>query len=331
MKNYLILFILFVYIQPLQASDIGLSLTQTALTKTKSLSGSADLGNSKAEKTDSSDYLWNGSYTSTSTEVTTANNEKVLDTSTEVSTGLNFSNLNGVSCGLSIDYTKIPDEELTNFGGTLTLGYKYKFKNKLKSENQTPDIEEADEFVPSLGFDLSTGSVNYDQKFTLQRRRPNGSSRPFSGNETIAQKFNGISLKLNPWEWFTLGLSYKKYSYSKDVNQFLLFLDSHNSINSLSAGISQVLAGFYDQESSISFDFYITENWEVDLSHTITRIISDGSQSRSSTLSVNYSYDISKNWKIGVGITGSRSGSSATTTAEDTSDSTANAKIGYVF
>ncbi len=326
--------ILSLFAQPAFATETGLSYTQYAQTKTNVLSASGEFGSKTVSDKDPS-YDWNTSYSNSISEVTSATNEKVTDTTNDFQVGVGFNHSSGFSGGLNLDYSRIPEEELTNIGPTFTLGYKYKFdstntstkpEKKIQSSDEPEVAEESDEdgFTPGIGLDISYGSVNYIQKFTAQRREK-GSVKPVTGNETITQKFAGISLNINPREWVSLQLRYKKYTYSKDVNKFLQFLDARSPVT---LGISQVLSGFIDNENSIELDFYITENWDLDFDHTIYRLQSDGSQSTSDSAQLNYTYKLTTDWKLGLGVSNTKASSASTGISSQTSGT---GKVSFQF
>ncbi len=311
---------------PAHATNIELELSQGSETKSQELSadgqfGSSDSKKKKREKEENS-YLWDLSYTHSTIQVKQQTGGVITDNSHSVTVGAGLETPSRFSFNTDLNYSKTPEENLQSYGPSMVFGYTYEFgkkktfkkKNSQKDDNDNDDEED---FKPSVGAELTIGYDNYVQTFgKTARRKANGVARPVTGSNEINKKSGELSLKVHPWSWVSARASYTKYSYNKDVNEFLQYLDVH-AIGHVSAGMEDALAGFYSDTKTVSLSFYILEDWELDLEHSASTVISD--QSESSYDKGTVYVDLGETWRLGAGFEYSKSNGS---TAVEPTDKT---------
>ena len=155
-------------------------------------------------------------------------------------------------------------------------------------------------FVPYLAVDFNFQNLDYVQTFdTKGQRRLLGPAMPVTGKNTINQKSSQLTIRGKPVSWARVKASYTKYTYSRDVSDFIQFLDTHNLVGNLSSGFSSALSGFYDNTVSFGISFFPHRDWELALSRSSSKVIYDESVSTTDKL-VGY-WDFRESWRLGLG------------------------------
>lgn len=259
------------------AAGLGLQLDQSDQTRAQQILGDGSYGDP--------DFVWDMSYTHTTSTA------GVTDTTHDLVAGSGYATKN-MSANLDLNYSRTPEENLMSFGPTASLSYTYFFESPRK---KTID---SDPFRPSIKGILELGTLNFVETFGTAARRKLV-SRPASGNTTIQQRSVLVGTRIKPWSWMQFKASFTKYSYNKDVNQFLQYIDS-SVVARVSSGISNALAGFYDTNGKLELDFYFLENWELDVAESQAHIIADDSNSSTAALTLARTFDPA--WTVAVGV-----------------------------
>jgi hypothetical protein len=226
----------------------------------------------------------NSKSTDSTTGVTISNDTH------QVNGGMGWAGSSGISMAGDLSYSKTPDESLSSFGPRLSAGYTYRF--------------ESEGFRPTLGIKLDISSVRYTQTFstdTSGRRGGGGGGppRPVIGENAIRQSSAKISIKTRPISFAALKLSFKKYTYDKDVAQFLSFLDSQSAVRTNVSTFSSAVSGLPESDSSVSFILYPIEDWN--LTFGATSSISALDQSKGQTYLAEIEHDFTDLFNVGLG------------------------------
>lgn len=277
-------------------------------TFTEELTGSGkfpkamDRDSESTEKT--TDFSWDLGYsntTSTSTDATTGT--KIVDKTNDVNLGVGLETPGRFAADLGFDYSATPDENLADYGPNLAVGYTYEFSghNLKKKKNQAADDDEKP-FHPDIGIKLSGASLDYVQTFTTAsvKGRRKAVTRPKTGANKIKQTSVGLTLSSTPLKWFSVKISGTRYSYDKDPNQYLSFLDSNRVISNRSSGLSSTVSGFPENELRLYFNFIFSDEWTSDFSETAARSVVDGTVAWTTKLQV-YK-DFGESWTVGLGL-----------------------------
>ncbi len=272
------------------AWPLGLTFdsSQSSSTKSNTLSANGQLGDQPAE---SITYNWNGLITKSTTTSTDSSGNTALDTTTELGAGVGLETSNLIYSNLDYSYSSIPEENLKVAGPAMSLGYTYKW---------------AGERPANLGADVSYGFSSYDQTFeTTVTRRRGSVTRPVVGSNQIKQTVTSFTIRGRPFPWISAKVSWSKYSYSKDINSFLQFLDNQTFLNSSSSGLSNTINGFYEDSVKIAFSFYFLTRFELYVSSANSKVASDGSSVALKKFMLYY--DLLESWKVGLGAESSLS------------------------
>jgi hypothetical protein len=275
---------------PAQATELGLDLYQGSSSKSQAVSASGDFAKG---------FDWDLNYTRTVSDTTSAANASLQDTSHEFILGLGLETPELFSAGIGVHYTSTPEENVQSVGPEFSLGY------TLKAEKTKDDA-----FRPRANLELTAATQNFAQNFAGTKTRRNGNTRPVSGENTIEQKALGLKLKFKPWSWFALKASYTAYSYNKDVNQFLQFLDSTKALVA-TTGLSSAVTGFYKNTLLAGVTFYFLEDCNIALSRAVSTIALD--DSIATTDKIMLEYEMNESWNLGIGTEKLQSSSSAIT------------------
>ena len=322
-----------------QATSLELETSQSTQTKTYEISGSGDFN--KPNEAETNTYGWSLSADRSRTEATSSSGNTITDNTTDLAAGVGVEMPSQFRSGASFNYSATPEENLKSSGFTISAGYTYNFDELSKGPSATkpvmtageaPDMQESreaspsgSEFSPYLALDLNYESLDYVQTFEAKPPRlSQGPSRPTSGKNTINQKFTQVTVKLKPYRWVRLKVSYTKYSYSRDVSDFLQFLDSHDLLGKVSSGFSTALSGFYDNTVLVGASLFPSSDWELAASRSTSKVISDDSLSTTDKLVVYWNF--AEAWRLGVGASVSKSNTSGSTASNQS-----NLSLGYEF
>lgn len=322
-----------------QATSLELEASQSSQTKTYEISGSGDFNKSK--EAEANTYGWSLSADRSRSETTNSSGSAITDNTTDLAAGIGVEMPSQFRSGASFNYSTTPEENLKSSGFTVSAGYTYNFNElstgpaatkPVMTAGDAPDMQESreaspsgNEFSPYLAADLNYESLDYVQTFEANPPRlPQGPSRPTSGKNTINQKFTQVTLKLKPYRWVRFKVSYTKYSYSRDVNDFLQFLDTHDLLGKVSAGFSSALSGFYDNTVLVGVTLFPSSDWEIAASRSTSKVISDSSLSTTDKLAVYWNF--AEAWRLGVGASVSKSN-----TAGSASSTQSSLSLGYEF
>lgn len=287
------------------ASSVTVDMSRSTDYQSTSVSAEGPLGEpaskrSKAEKATAFD--WNLFLSRSSVRSTSTTGQEVTDVTSTVSGGAGLETPGRFTAGADFQMSSTPDESLLSYGPSVSAGYTYPFTGAFEED-----------FLAKTGVKITASKQDYVQTFKT------GSSgrrlaRPTTGTNSITQNSVELSWFVKPVSWGRLKLAGTSYSYSKDVNEFLAFLDVQPAQNETS-GLSTALSGFAKSDSSIEIDFYFLETWELDLKTKVTKLQSDSSTSTYRSLAV--FKDIGSQWRFGFSTKQSKSDSSTTTTTEN--------------
>jgi hypothetical protein len=245
-------------------------------------------------------WLWNLALTYSKTSSTDeATQTKVVDKTTEVAGGVDWESADHLTVGLGLSFSSTPDENLVGYGPEINFGYTYEFaksmansKTKECALNDTADRTnearqkpsekdakcdsdaDAGIFHPSIGLNEAIQYMSYVEKLNGVTRLRNR-TRAVTGTNDIHQTSFQTDLKVKPYRFLRTTLRGTVYHYDRDVNQFLAQLDSARGVRFNNSGLSSLVSGLPAYSGEILMDFYIGENWEVDLSATDAVSITD--------------------------------------------------------
>lgn len=291
-----LLLLLVVSLAPIFASASNNVESDTAIgtyTKSEDFSAMGRFGDPdrKTRETQTT-YTWNAGVTSTtsiSSDPTTGQN--ITDKTTDFSGGLGLDTPNKVKAGAGLDYSTTPDEKLTDFGPNAYVGYTHEFKHRRRRHS-----DDLDDFNPDIGGKLGFTTLNYGLTQKIPRSK---TGQVLKSATSIRQNAWAFALTSNVTSWFYVKISETLYSYNKDPNAFLAFLDSKRVLANRTAGISGAVNGFPQNETGGDITFYLPDDWSLDLSETVAKSIIDGTNAYTSKVIV--AKDVGDDWNIGVG------------------------------
>ncbi len=225
-----------------------------------SVTGDVDL---PAGEDEEKSWNWKLAYNySTSPPTAAANGTSVRSATSQFIGGVGYQS--DWTADLDLNFSRTPSEALKSFGPTLSVGY-------------TIDFASEDEFEPSVDLTLSLGTTSYQQDFTsdtlpTKRRKPRGSTT----SEKIRQNSIRPQLTVSPISWLSASLSYTRYTYDRDVAEFLSFLNQPQSIRLGVGGFADTLDGFAEQSTDVSATLHLATDWDLEGSATWTRSKSSG-------------------------------------------------------
>jgi hypothetical protein len=287
-------------------------------------------GESKSEK-GSGWWNWNLGYDYSVINVgsSTLSNGKSTgsDHTSAFSGGFGFSNQ--WEAGLDVSYSKTKEENLTSFGPAVKLGYTFhlsshKDKKATKTPNKKADTgkytdedtdedtdegtdEGTDDFVPTLRFSVTGKSIGYTQTFAgaSVRRNQGKPAKPTSGSQSIRQTEINFSTTLAAFSWVNLRLAYTRYSYNRNVPNYLALLDDPRALKNGAANFGSTLSGFssHDIETTLSFHLPLDLDFDVTGSQSTSAADSSKTLTLGSTLTKTWG----ESWKTGVGYQQNRS------------------------
>lgn len=302
------------------AGSVELQGTQSSAIKSQEISADGAYNpKDKSKKGEEVQFNWDASYTHStmqSPDPTTGIN--IIDTTHDLVFGSGVETPGHVTLNIDLNYSTTPDENLKDSGPTLTAEYQYFF-----GEETTND--DSDSFRPSLTGKVGYGYLNYDQSFSTSKpaRRKTAPPKPVFGNNTIGQRSVILGLKYKASSWITFKETYTKYQYSRDVAQFLQYIDLP-ALAKVSSGIDSALSGFYTYTSKFEILLYFLKDWELDYANSQSRVAADLSFTTENDLIL--SYDINDDWTVGGGI------EDVTSTSPTTPpDNSVVAKLTYYF
>ena len=246
-----------------------------------------ELGMGKAAPSrhpENASWNWKLGYTSsTSPPAPAANGPSVKASSSQFIGGFGYRA--NWSADLNLIYASTPSEELTSFGSTLNLGYTFRFGSesgapqskttarKISQKSVEQNEEDEDEvFVPSLELALALGTTGFDQSFSSASvATKRGKPHSLTTSEKIRQNLVKPELTGTPVPWFTLSAAYTRYTYNRDVNEFLNYLNQPRSIRIGVGGFADTLDGFADHSGELTATLHLGENWDFESSVTLTR------------------------------------------------------------
>lgn len=174
------------------------------------------------------------------------------------------------SVGLNYSLGRSPEENLTLHGPTASLGYN-------KGE---------------WTFDASLSSVEYSQSLTTADRTSKVVT-PTTGTNSIRQ--NSLRLGMN-WvvdESIDIYLSFTKYRYSKNLDDFIHYLDIYDGNTNLLAGLQNQFSAFNDNVVNLKTKLEI-EEW--DITYSLLRAVSATNDKVTLFHTIEFSHDFADQW-----------------------------------
>ncbi len=277
----------------------GLEFSGASSTSTSSFGAqySADLEREK--KTDPKKN-WNIGYTRHRTKSTQTSGAEIVDITHDVMFGGGIEVPDKFSLDGDFLYSTTPEEGTNNWGPSLTFSQNFDLvtkktahekasnsknvaktpatngksnlsvaKNANHQETDEDDEFDDDEFVPTLGYSVTLGYLAFQQSFsgTIQRRLT-GATRPISGKSSIAQKSIGLGLRFQPLELLGFKVHHTRYTYDKDVQSYLQYLDNASFTGFVSSGYESSVQSFLDSQTDVKASFYVGTSWTIDVGAT---------------------------------------------------------------
>ncbi|MBN8555287.1 MAG: hypothetical protein J0L93_07580 [Deltaproteobacteria bacterium] len=255
----------------------------------------------KSQVDDLSQWLWNIDFQFARTTVTddAVFTKKIIDRTFTGTFGFGYDSI--WSGGVSFDFSRTPEEKLTNLGPLFYMGRKFDWK--------------------SLRLKASGGFESYTQDVESQpRRRSITLRRSFKFLQTSL----GFFASLDPAEWLNISAGYIQYFYSRDIATLVNNLDSKRVIAQTTSGLSSTLSNFAKNSISTTFNFYPYDIWELAMGGVLSRLESEARWVK--ILQISTRYELFKAWSLGVGYERSFNGSSL-----DPDQNLYSAQIGFRF
>ncbi len=232
-------------------------------------------GETESVKNSDEGLFWNlGLAYARSTITVPATKREIIDRTSTATGGLGWQE-NNLEFGGGLAYSSTPNERLHDRGPNLYLGYTFK--------KQDAD----DEFTPA-----------FDIKGSYSRLRYAVDERNGRPSIDLNQSSHGIEAKWSAFRWASLLGSYTSYSYDRDVNRFLAFLDSGKAVRLGLARFASTVSGFPSHVAEILFTLKPIEAWKLEFDGA--RIVSQADGSITYARKVTLSHEIDK-WEVGVG------------------------------
>lgn len=268
-------------------------------------------------------YTWNAGFTSTrATSVDTTTGSTVTDVTRDGSGGFGLQTPKHFAADFGFDYASTPDERLVQHGPNIGVGYTYFFAQQNNSQAQVKSEDLESPFHPDIGARLSLASVDYVQTFGsgfIGRRA--GVLRPATGENTITQGAPTLSITGDPLKWLSLKIAFTSYTYNKDPNKFLAYLDSTRVLRNRTTGLSSIVNGLPRNETLLQAIFDLSEDWSFQFSEIVARSVVDGS--RAFTTRLIFFKDLGEAWNLGLGLENDKS--------EDVKDNLLLINVKYIF
>ncbi|PWU21008.1 MAG: hypothetical protein C5B49_03325 [Bdellovibrio sp.] len=234
--------------------------------------------------------LWNLGYTQ-ARFVDTVPAGQVVDINHELTAGLTGEYHENFLVDGTFTYSATPLESLAGFGPTLGVGYFFHFGENSSEEKSTAR--------PYLLLRMSGSLMKYTQTLS-GTNRATGATRAARGTNSIDQASIELSAKAKIRRWLKVKVSVKKYSYNRNVADFLNQLDSQLALRSATAGLSSSVSGLPATDTKIEFTFRIGESLDLITSALWSASAVDGSLGR--TLRATLEQDFGENWRLGLGV-----------------------------
>jgi hypothetical protein len=218
-------------------------------------------------------------------------NESVLTRTTGIQMGAGWEQqwLARVDLGFALS----PADRYHQLGPSVELGRRF----ELGAPNESgfaPTIELRGLFS-YLRF---TQSFNNDTGSRPEGRRARRVSQT-TGTEAIAQTGAGLEIATAPWAWLSTRFYYLHYTYDRNLDAFLEFLDSPRAVRAGAAGFSSVLSSFPSQTFGFGFLFSVGSRWQLGLDGIRSRNALDGSDMDTARAQV--WYELNTSWTLGLG------------------------------
>lgn len=235
-------------------------------------------------------WNWNLAYTySKQTTPATASASEITDVSSQFVGGFGYKK--DWESGFGLTYSVTPAEDLHDVGPNAYLGYTFKFGQK----------GDEGSFQPSLRVKGSLADLSYTEDFTHEKKPPRNplAKRPLA-SESINQFDWALETDYNALEWLTPKLTFTKYHYSKNVNEFLNALDRPQAIRLGASNFASTLSGFPEWVFEPVVVFYFLETWEFEYDYTLTQAQADHSKTVGNKALL--SDDLNSHFKLALGF-----------------------------
>jgi hypothetical protein len=226
---------------------------------------------------------WNFGLNLAGSKSTLAEFEDVTDRTYGLSGGMVWKVNRTWDLGGILNLSTTPTQNLQSAGLTLYGEFRHYFGPEPEPDDELAALA----FRPSFSVRLALGG-------TRLSNRPSERLRILFPNladlvDDLNQRSATLEVGGSPWQWLSARVAVTRYSYNKDVNTFLTFLSNRRSLGASTFAAS--LNGLPDRSSSISFNFYPSDTWEIALSGRSATSITDGARSRGSQLSAAHDFN----------------------------------------
>ncbi len=274
--------------------------------------GLSEDGDKSKHKADAPVYSWNMGYTfSRVTSTDAATNQKITDQNSEVVGGIGYGGSSGWQTSGGLTYVNSPDENLREVGPQFSIGLTQKFAQE-------------DGFAKRLGARLALSVMDYTQSLpgTATSGRLGRTLSRRGVTNSITQASAEISFTGKPVEWFSARANHIAYGYNRNVNDFLIYLESPQLASSrLASGFASTASGLPRSESGLTITFYFAETWDFALGENYAISAADDSTSWSTKAYL--SDEIGDSWVVTLGMRAQQS--------SNYSDQSALLRISYDF
>jgi hypothetical protein len=205
--------------------------------KTSDQSTSENLGYKYYGDEDDSIWSTNVDFTSTRSKVNDLNK-----TDTEVTRDLQWTNTWDITKSWSVDF---------DIGGSNTR------VNHIRTTNADLTVGNTQEDWNYFNWSVTSG-LNSIKQTVRKKAATNGLE--------LEQSKIGAQIGVDPFEWMTMSLYADKYSYDKNVDQEITYLQNQAAIRKYAMAFSDEVSSLMEQEAGMSFIFRMTKTWKLTVS-----------------------------------------------------------------
>lgn len=237
------------------------------------------------------------------------------DHSSAFTGGLGYSDK--IDTGIDLNYSKTPEEGLSDIGPSLRLGYTFdlgqpnvkkkpKLVKKLVPKNNHQKTGEEDQedvedepFMPTFKALATVGLLEYKQDVSTVVRAGSRRKAPAKAASIgIVQRQAEADFTLSSVEWLDIDLALTKYFYNRDVGTFLANLDDQRAIASGAANLDSTLKGFSSNEVKLDLTFHLPI--DIDVNPEVSRSTSATDGSKTNSIKIDVSKLWADTWKTGI-------------------------------
>jgi hypothetical protein len=247
---------------------------------TQSLSYSRTITEPKSDESNS--YYFSYSYNQAEVGAAAGATSQTYNSTHSLSGGV--SNSGEWRNGIYANYSSTAAEALSSYGLSAYVGKKF--------NSSDDDEEESSESGFALPFSLkgSVSAQRYVQTFAASPAPRKGSKgklpKPKAGSEAVIQFSVGAHGSVDPFTWVTVGATHTRYFYSRDIANFIAYLDDPRAIATGASQFSSTLSGFSSAETDVDLDFYLPSKVSLSIGASLSKNEETGSKTNGASLQV---------------------------------------------